>query len=431
MKKCFSYMSAILTFIYADLYGQILPYCFQGHTSDSSAKVWCMTNSADSSTIFLTDATGNKNIITPQWNNFDKYAYTQFEISGLNFKNANEIHFGNEKKLSLKKPYQSQDSLRLLIGSCAMITFGQHWIFRPNFRYPIYDVMAKEDNDAMVWMGDNLYFLGKEAYSDKKQTNKYIKTRKVPQLAEFLQSTIQYAMWDDHDFGPNNSDGTFRLKDVSKKNFLHFWPNPTPVDSLQGIYYSIKYPQADIIMTDNRYHAVNGERYFSDEQMMWIQETLKNSNAPFKIIISGNQANNTRTRHETLYATGEFQKIIDFVKENQISGVLFVNGDRHHSEMFKYKLPDIYPIYEFTNSCLTSVATKVRRRSQEFKNENRIHGATKAHVFGKITITNDPHNQEEKYITLSTINKRGKLLWEQTIALSEISYGNQNILLNK
>lgn len=400
-----------------------IPYCFQGHTTDTSAYIWCITPLKDSSQTFsLSSPTENPIDIQQEWNTFDNYRYGHLRIKSLASLSNTSLFLNQEKILDIKTPSKDTDTLTLLVGSCAMITFGQHWIFRPNTRFPIYDVMSKTKNDAMIWMGDNLYFLGKEAYSDNKQISKYIKTRRVSQLVNFLQSTPQYAMWDDHDFGPNNSDGTFIFKDVSKKNFLQFWPNPAPIDSNEGIYYSIRYPQVEVFMTDNRYHAVNGERYYSDEQMKWIQEGLKNSTAPFKIIISGNQAYNTQTRHETLYRTGEFQKIIQSIQENQVSGVLFVNGDRHHSEMFKHQIPQLYPIYEFTNSSLTSIATGVRKRNHEYHNPARIHGVTKDHVFGKISVYQDENNENKWSIKLENINKKGKLLWYEVITLDEISF---------
>src|SRR5690606_9278375 len=106
----------------------------------------------------------------------------------------------------------------------------------------------------------------------------------------------------------------------------------------------------------------------------------------FKIIITGSQANNLQTSHETLCRTGEFDTIINYIKEHQITGVIFVNGDRHHSEMFKHQIEGVYPIYEFTNSSLTSVATGIRKRNPEYNNSARIKGVTRDHVFGKISI---------------------------------------------
>lgn len=419
--------SILIFFILNSIYlnaKSTIPYCYQGHTTDTSTYVWCILDNNDSLNTFqiLDNHHQPLSDVLTEWNTFKNYTYGHLRLNQLNPESNYSIKISDSTIFQFRTKSIPKDSITLLVGSCAMKTFGKYWILRPKINYPVYDIMSNTPNDAMIWMGDNIYLLGKESKSDKSQIKKYIRTRKVPQLVHFLQSTVQYSMWDDHDFGPNNSDGTFKHKNISLKNFQHFWANPAPVDSNEGIYYSIKYPLVEVFMTDNRYHALNGVRYFSEKQIQWLEEGLKNSSAPFKIIISGNQANNTQSKHETLYQTGEFQKIIESIKSNQVSGVLFVNGDRHHSEMFKHQINDLYPIYEFTNSSLTSIATTVRKRSQEYNNTSRIHGITKDHVFGKIKIFSNPEENDKWFIELETINKRGKILWKQTIALDEISF---------
>lgn len=425
MKKIsFLLLSALLSVSGLSAKKNTVPYCYQGHYTDTSSYIWCMIDEEDSSNPVFTyiGTEAEEKEIKGTWNAYGKYTYGHLRIDGLQSNTSYTLQLNRKKILDFKTRNPQQDTVQLLIGSCAMKAFGPHWIFRPKVRYPIYDAMSAESNDAMLWMGDNIYLLGKEPYSDKKQIKKYLRTRRVPQLANFMQSTPQYSMWDDHDFGPNNSDGSFKLKDTSLKNFQHFWANPAPVDSAQGIYYSIQFPQTEIFMTDNRYHAVNGERYFSDEQMQWLLNSLKQSDATFKIIISGNQANNTLTRHETLYSTGEFKKISDFISKEKVTGVIFVNGDRHHSEMLKHQIDGLYPIYEFTNSSMTSIPSGIGKRNREFNNPARIHGVSSGHVYGKISIYPSDKNTGAWLIRLSTISKKGKLRWEQIISSDELKW---------
>lgn len=105
-----------------------------------------------------------------------------------------------------------------------------------------------------------------------------------------------------------------------------------------------------------------------------------------------------------------------------MEGVVFVNGDRHHSEAFKHKIEGIYPIYEFTNSAMTSVATGIGKRNHEYNNPARIQGVTKAHVFGKVSIYPSETNPGVWICRLSTINKKGKLLWEVVISSDELKW---------
>lgn len=400
-----------------------VPYCFQGDYTDSTTTLWCILNAKD--TINSALKYGNQQVgfkeIKGTWNTYKKYIYGEFKIEGLSKNSKYIIQNNDHQLLELKTRKYDNDTTTLLVGSCAMKTFGWYWILRPKIKYPIYDVMSSIPNYGMIWMGDNLYLLFKEPSVNKKQIYKYVRTRRVKQLAHFLQSTPQYTIWDDHDFGPNNSDGTFPFKNFTFKNFQDFWPNPAPVDSSDGIYYSIQYPQGDVFMTDNRYHAIHDVRSFSDQQMKWLLEGLKSSTKPFKIIVTGNQANNAHTKHETLSKTGEFDTIINYIRENKITGVIFINGDRHHSEMFKHQIDDIYPIYEYTNSSLTSIPIGIGKRSPEYNNPARIKGVTKDHVFGKITIS--PSELPDVWnCKLSTINKKGKLLWEVEVNSDELDW---------
>jgi alkaline phosphatase D len=45
---------------------------------------------------------------------------------------------------------------------------------------------------------------------------------------------------------------------------------------------------------------------------------------------------------------------MNFLKEYKINGVLFLTGDRHHSEIIKVDRPDTYPLFDITVSPLTS-----------------------------------------------------------------------------
>lgn len=45
---------------------------------------------------------------------------------------------------------------------------------------------------------------------------------------------------------------------------------------------------------------------------------------------------------------------MDWLNEVNIPGIVFLTGDRHHSEVVKMDRPGNYPLYDITNSPLTS-----------------------------------------------------------------------------
>ncbi|MBK9151075.1 MAG: alkaline phosphatase D family protein [Saprospiraceae bacterium] len=50
----------------------------------------------------------------------------------------------------------------------------------------------------------------------------------------------------------------------------------------------------------------------------------------------------------------ERQEIINYIDENNIKGVIFLTGDRHHSELTRMKTAKGNVIYDITSSALTS-----------------------------------------------------------------------------
>jgi alkaline phosphatase D len=400
-------------------------FCFQGHTTNNIARIWCTLPVKDTALGLYIQTQGEKaiQIPTPQWHTYKGTAYANFEVGELQSSSSYRLYTqtlsGTARPLLDFSSFpDNRDSLTLLIGACAMKTFGIQRILKTQKKFPIYQTMAKDSADAMLWMGDNLYFL-LESKSDQKQIRKHLRTKKVPDLQLFLSSIPQYAMWDDHDFGPNNADGTFPYKHLSFKNFNNFWANPAPTDSAQGLYYRISFPQADIFMLDNRFQAVSMVNFLGAAQLQWLEDGLKQSDKPFKIIVSGIQAGNKQSTHENLYVTGEFDSILQIIRRHEVEGVVFVNGDRHHSEVFRHDEPRLYPIYEYTNSPLTSYYTSPGKKSPEYYNPARIRGISSEYMYGKIKIV--PWENSWKCIW-EAINEKGEFIWDVHLTLKELRF---------
>ena len=69
----------------------------------------------------------------------------------------------------------------------------------------------------------------------------------------------QYAIWDDHDFGPNDGDKSFVLKETSRKVFMNCWANPSYGEEGKGIYTRITYNDCDFFLMDDRYFRSNDD----------------------------------------------------------------------------------------------------------------------------------------------------------------------------
>ena len=253
-----------------------------------------------------------------------------------------------------EKPEKIMRNFSFLVGSCAF-PYPYKGLKGKNKDF-IFKSMKETPSDFMIWLGDNTYYFDKEWKSYDKMFLKNVKMRTNKYIDEFMQTRPQYAIWDDHDYGPNNSDSTYALKDTSLQVFQDFWANPyygkkkTP-----GNFSHFQYEDVEFFLLDGRYYrSKKKDEMFGEAQMKWLKKRLKKSDANFKIIVAGTQMLPTEVRGESWQDFKDERKdFLDFLKEEDITGVMFLSGDRHFTELnFDYR-KKTYPLYEFTCSPLT------------------------------------------------------------------------------
>jgi alkaline phosphatase D len=85
--------------------------------------------------------------------------------------------------------------------------------------YQIYEAIHKMRPDVMLWLGDNTYLREPDWNSRTGILYRNTHTRSLPEMQALMASAHNYAIWDDHDFGPNDSDGSFVHKDLTYEAF--------------------------------------------------------------------------------------------------------------------------------------------------------------------------------------------------------------------
>lgn len=289
--------------------------------------------------------------------------------------------------------------VRIAFGSCAK--FPQHG------DAPVYERMAEEQPDVAIFVGDNSYFIvgdGDFGTSGPKgdwnsydqMIDRHLENRNSPMLQNLLRSVPTYAVWDDHDYGPNNADRTFELKDEALKAFSQMWANPSYGEAEnKGIYSSFRRGPVEIFLMDDRYHKyVSTDKHpdvspeeatiWGERQLEWLLEGLKQSTAPVKVIANGTQVISMMEQGEGHYqeARNEQRRLLDFIRDNKIGGVIFLSGDRHFSEVMRIKEDGAAALYEFTSSPLQQ-GQKVGPLNNE--NKARLWGM-RGNSYGLVTI---------------------------------------------
>jgi alkaline phosphatase D len=109
-------------------------------------------------------------------------------------------------------------------GSCNYVNETQY--DRPGKPYGdahrIFTNIAAQHPDLMVWLGDNTYLREVDWNTRSGMYHRYTHSRSLPEMQPLLASTAQYAIWDDHDYGPNDADATWVHKDIALDVFKDF-----------------------------------------------------------------------------------------------------------------------------------------------------------------------------------------------------------------
>lgn len=287
---------------------------------------------------------------------------TQYEyevlVDGLKHKPAYPLTFKTQPLWQFRT---DPPEFSFIAGSCFYINDPAY--DRPGSPYgadyQILNHIYNEKADFMVWLGDNTYL--REVDYDSKSGIWYRQshTRALPELQPVLAAMPHYAIWDDHDYGPNDSDWTYALKNHAREAFYKFWPNNAyGAGHTEGVTSSFIWGDCQFFMLDNRwYRTVEKENgsILGPQQKYWLLEALKSSQATYKFICVGGQfLSDAKVYENFANFAEEREEIIQFLDDNNIKGVIFLTGDRHHSELTKLKTEKGNVFYDITSSALTS-----------------------------------------------------------------------------
>lgn len=324
--------------------------------------------------------------------------------------------------------YQTQPpAFQFATGSCTYI--NEERFDRPGNgyggNYKIFEQIGNREPDFMLWLGDNIYLREGDWNTRTGIQHRYTHGRGVPEMRKLLAKTHHYAIWDDHDYGPNNSDGSFTKKDLTLQGFMDFWANPSyGTATTPGIFTQFQWADCDFIALDNRYHrSANGRldlggarTILGEDQLNWFLENLLYSKGSFKFVPLGGQFVNSAEVFENYanLAPEERQKIIDFIYLHDIKNVVFLTGDRHHGSMSKIEKNGEPTIYEITVSPLTSGPHKPKN---EYENGELVKGTmlSERH-FAIIEVSGDFGKRK---LTVRAYNTEGKELWNKSISQEE------------
>lgn len=330
--------------------------------------------------------------------------------------------------------FVEQPISRIAFGSCAKESSPQ----------PIWAQVRAYDPELFIWAGDNVY---NDTINHDEMRAKWAMLDDKPIYRDLRQQIPMLATWDDHDYGFNDSGAEFPEREASQQIFLDWLgvAADSPRREREGIYHSeIVGPpgqRVQFIVLDTRYHRSALVRYepapgerrspykplndrnatmLGEAQWNWLEEQLQKP-AEIRLIVTSIQFVSDEHRFEKWgNLPRERYRMLDMIRRTQARGVIFLSGDRHHAELSKLQLSDLYPLYDLTASGLTQSRPSRNgdTRPPEL-NRHRIDNQFRGHHFGAITID---WEQPDPAITLEIVDREMATPIAKTIHLSELQH---------
>lgn len=288
-----------------------------------------------------------------------------------------------------QRTFRALDIRKSELRFAALSCMADDWKFETVID-PMWERLKKENPDLVILNGDIVYV---DSFDYVERTNvletdlwlRYIDTLKRLPYYHWLELKPTLATWDDHDFGTNDSDRTFKSKAAALKLFKGLFggrpikgvwePGPSGVTSV-----FTGFGQRFFLMDDRTFRQPNKEQkqkepygHWGEQQHQWLISSLKASTTP-AWIFNGNQLFNGKALNfkETFEGnhTGHFSKLMNDLKKVPTS-VVFASGDIHFSEVMRIPKERLgYDTYEITSSSMHSY------RGSGWENPMRVQGAS-------------------------------------------------------
>lgn len=441
----------ILLFSFAKLNAQVITGPMLGHTDFRTSTIWFQVKNTNTKYQLLywqenATPTTNSQVVEGVTNSSSDVHTLLFTITNLQpnttylYKlvvtgNTNQISTGKFKTQELWQWRKDPPTFSFLTGSCTYINQPEY--DRPGKPYgndtSIFETMAKEKADFMLWLGDNWYTREVDYYSSWGLHARPSFERQKSFYKNFLKAMPHYAIWDDHDYGWNDADKSYPLKETSRSVFKQFWANPSYGENNQGIYTKFTWNDVDVFMLDDRWFrsndnmadSINGQdneakEMFGKQQLEWLKNALlqssTNKNISFRIIATGSQVLNPVSPWDCfVHFPKEYNELMQFINDNKLNGILFFTGDRHHSEVIKIDRKGTYPLYDVTSSPLTSGSHKFG--GAEKNNPFRVAGIDNIQNYSRITFEGSLENRTLK---VEFIDGKGNILSSWNTSAKEL-----------
>lgn len=204
--------------------------------------------------------------------------------------------------------------------------------------HAVFDTIRQSDPLAFIHLGD-LYYADNATNSQAIYHALYDQVLAQSRQAALYRSVASTYVWDDHDFGPSNSDASSPSRDAATRVYRQRVPHYPLVESDAdgAIYHSFDVGRVRFIVTDQRSRAAlmtgpdnAGKSMLGATQKTWFKNLLANSPDKLIVWVCSRVLGGTPELWDHWGGfTTERREIANHIKANCHGRVVVLSADRH------------------------------------------------------------------------------------------------------
>ena len=217
----------------------------------------------------------------------------------------------------LRTPADGAMSFTVAVGSCARVGSSGS----------VFDSIGAKNPLLYLALGDvhysNLVSSDPEAFLDA-----FGVMLGSPAQAELYRNVPIAYVWDDHDYGPNDSDGSSPSRDAARSAYRTAVPHYELV-SAGPIHQAFTIGRVRFILTDSR-SARSADTMLGEEQVGWLIDELVRASRTHGLVVWGNPIPWIGDTSDGWGAFPEERRLIaNAIAEAEVDNLIMVSGDAH------------------------------------------------------------------------------------------------------
>ena len=390
----------------------------QGATTTDQTQFFILTSQDDDYAFSLLDGDGNTIVPATITDRHLDAERAMWQVSFHELMPATDyllqVHSGADELLDVRELQTldpTKQTLSFAFGSCMYDQLSQR---------DIWEQMVALNPDVIFLIGDNVY-----ADTDEQQATpdmlwqRYYETRNTLNLFRNKQLIPVIAVWDDHDYGANNSDLTYPHKHEALQVFQTFFGSAA-TDNFQfsgiGVGSSFSIYGYDFLLLDDRTFRTpigsTPQWHFGASQSQWLWNNLVGKDYVF--LVSGDQFFGGYAPRKDSFQSNHPDRFNHFLAElkNNDTRVVFLSGDKHYTEIMAIPLETLgYQTYELTSSPLHANSNPLRPN-----NPLRLLGKGSVYNFMLVEASK---SSEGLHLQATSYTSGGRVLFSGTYTVSQ------------